>query len=1585
MRLLGLLASLLVCHVALAAIGTKSGTRRVNTCPRLRWSSNWMKDVACGGAAAACEDLPGKCTYCNSGYLLGSDERTCHQCPTDAQCNVWMLTGSGDTEACICDHCNYGYGFGSDGTCQSCSSSTMFGTSCTSCAVTSASVKSTGCESCSFGKYLKTPAGQPACVSCSTDYGTGCSTCDGSNCLTCSSSYAIKTSVSPNICKPCSDFTNSDYTCTSCSETACNCPSSSYMQDTSNGECKSCNFNDVVSGATTHCTSCATTPVVDGNSWGMTCSACSSGKYPSSDGTKCLTCRTGCSDCSGQMDMLQSLTADACTTCAPGYTKKDGHCYPCPLTTSTSSYTCESCPEADVYPDTCSYVTCPSGKGRKSGDDSVCLTCPTGCSNCNGEAEDGSTGATLTCAVGGCDSGFSRATSGANIGKCLAHTTITDADSSCASVGLKSDGTDVECQSCTSPKGLSDTKKCLTCPTGCDDCAGQTEDGSSGATLTCAVGGCDSAYSRLTSGSDTGTCLAHSSFSDAQCTQIALNDAGDGLKCEACTANTHYLETDGACYAVPDSSGCSATQGIARSDVNTWACADCSTIDSNCIECAPNMAASDFALTCSACTANTHVLDSDGMGCTACSGTSITGATNCQQCALTSAGAAYCTVCDVSGDMRLHNGGCYDSTSISNCGGITGCTACSSDTNEITGCSTNGNNGVSHSKLDADTSQTQWGWNCDEALSGITGYADCTNCALQNSDATLSLLCSACGSNELINSGCYDCSAVASRCATYEVVDGSCACATCTDSNDNMIGGICLDCTGATNCAAGDTFQNVGGACKCTSCNTDYVFDSSNNCQQCSADVVNSGCDGYTYSGSASACECAACAAVTPMKVVATSNGQCTACTANCDACGGDLVCTSCEPGYRLLTNNTCSACSDANCDQCDNDVAVCQTCATNYKPSSDGAVCLTAPPNCDDWTGGLYDGTNLMSMTCLTCASGFKNDVLVGSQGRCRACPVMSDGVTCTTCDSTLKSQSCDTCKSPYTILANSNNCVSCKMGCSECNNAVDTVDDSNYLADTCTACSDGYVMNTVTNLCINCPSQCSGSCTFDATLQMSKCSACNTNYAQSAAVTDTQPQGHACQYCPNVDSVSNDHCSVRSCTGGDSFATASTCDECDNGYVPKVTGSITSCQQCPTTSFCSSYDACVSGSSAATQDCNGCVSGYALDSSDKSCKQCPTVAFCSAYGSCEVSGGTASRVCTGCTSGYILTNDDPPTCQACDNTGASKPGIANCNMCEWSGASPDEEINCLACDSGYFLHEDTTGSTPIWTCKQCSDTDNGGIENCNTCGYVYNTAANADSALQLECFSCNGQNSWDASPHRYVASDGLSCVDCSTYDDNCNLCTDPLPTCLSCDSGFTFFEYQDHSMQMEAPQFPPRLDIYSAGYPTTGGFCKSSCDMCFTATEDAGSGNITADDTPVVSPNGPKCNGNDVNATALKMPCDFNDNFACFSTRFDLGSKFKGSSDAELHYRGCFAKDVSFDVHGINSTYTCDDKSKADDGFFQQFTRGDGHVSFNQFCCETTDCNTAVQADHRPNSAGSVVVNILLAAGATSIALLL
>merc|ERR1712123_76351 len=359
--------------------------------------------------------------------------------------------------------------------------------------------------------------------------------------------------------------------------------------------------------------------------------------------------------------------------------------------------------------------------------------------------------------------------------------------------------------------------------------------------------------------------------------------------------------------------------------------------------------------------------------------------------------------------------------------------------------------------------------------------------------------------------------------------DGLCNKNICTKSgsNCNLCGSEtaaanCIKCNGSLNLDNGKCCPENCATCdaefKCTVAAAGYAIASDatksctkincgDNCKTChdATTCKSDGCeDGYAPSTDSN------------NKVTCPTPYVCA--DTNCDLCSGTAPssCLTCADGYygANCASVDCNAdFPDNSCQTCNtNNIALCDTCDTEYARSSDGTACTKYTCNaadkcalnqCSGTTAGLCTACGTGSSLCLTCGSSYKGPELGVCSAKC------ADN-----CDSCSDSNTCSGAASGYTIVSaapEKNECTKSGSNCNLCG--------SETAAASCIACKSGYAGKACTQITCDSITQCS------VCAETNKCGTCNDGYEGDSCtqIQCNDATGGKCAVCKSANECLN------------------------------------------------------------------------------------------------------------------------------------------------------------------------------------------------------------------------------------------------------------------------------------------------------------------------------------------------------------------------------------------------------------------------------------------------------------------------------
>lgn len=301
----------------------------------------------------------------------------------------------------------------------------------------------------------------------------------------------------------------------------------------------------------------------------------------------------------------------------------------------------------------------------------------------------------------------------------------------------------------------------------------------------------------------------------------------------------------------------------------------------------------------------------------------------------------------------------------------------------------------------------------------------------------------------------------------------------------------------------------------------------------------------------------------------------------NCSVFSTGNKCDNCASGYYVNSNYECTANPIDDLQGCMiySSLTSCTKCDNGYKlTGSNICTTVTAISDCATYNGAVTTDT------CLACSSNY---YLLSNTCQARST------LTVANCDS-LKSddEGCKTCSDGYTATSDALACLTSKNKCSTY-----ATSDLNTTVHTCTACEDLYYLDTSSGSCT--PGSVSNCKQYQTT--SNTCAICNNSYyldsgacsahdSLSGCVTYSNSTKNTCTACNGQSYLftrSNTCAAVTPINNCKTYATTTTCSQCNNGYYLQDS---TTCSQIPTGEHCLQKNA--------GGNCILCESTYVLES---------------------------------------------------------------------------------------------------------------------------------------------------------------------------------------------------------------------------------------------------------------------------------------------------------------------------------------------------------------------------------------------------
>lgn len=472
------------------------------------------------------------------------------------------------------------------------------------------------------------------------------------------------------------------------------------------------------------------------------------------------------------------------------------------------------------------------------------------------------------------------------------------------------------------------------------------------------------------------------------------------------------------------------------------------------------------------------------------------------------------------------------------------------------------------------------------------------------------------------------------------------------------------------------------------------------------------------------------------------------------------LQCNTCNPGYYVNNQKTCTFGNVANCKSYSggngnggNIANNCSECLSGFiliSIASSTTYCYPIPTTVDcslvDDSSSSPQGLKQGAYTCSSCnyqAAAPKKAVLWSAQTTTTlaqgACWPLYAILNCQTYDqssSTLSSNTfkCTQCNSGFYLTNGGWNCTTRTVQPSNCASYV-----SNQ--DKCASCASGYFLNTAMTACVAFPIGVTNCVLFNTP---TNCTQCASGYfvssgncvASTTTVTNCliYSANNTCSACnAGYYLASSSSCVSATATNCLTYASATACATCAFGYALTTSNSITSCNQITVAN-------CAILSSSNQNNCGVCNTGYYLNTAGVCTAVTTTITNCLYY--------SAVDKCANCTAGYTLAADQT----TCSNT-YSNVVDANCaNSFMLNSAA------CARCSYGY-----------VW-----------GSSGCTQCAAYSSGCAICDSANTTNCLLCQPA---------YYMNQNATCVANPVPVNNTNTTTNTTPVTPSGVDRLTFW----------------------------------------------------------------------------------------------------------------------------------------------------------------------------------------------------
>ena len=717
--------------------------------------------------------------------------------------------------------------------------------------------------------------------------------------------------------------------------------------------------------------------------------------------------------------------------------------------------------------------------------------------------------------------------------------------------------------------------------------------------------------------------------------------------------------------------------------------------------------------------------------------------------------------------------------------------------------------------------------NCKTCGTGI--YSDtCAQCEEKSFPLFENLNCFKCDDKEQGQLGCQGhCSQISGNviceengCKTgYYNLNGMCVqCSmisnNCTNCNyvltSNGIKNFkCLDCLGGL---YGDLrLSNEDGRChtckidycyeceyergsmdsKCKKCYENYYINSQGKCSKCYWKVNTEGscyyCSDRTEFSDRQKCIC------NDFYYTLNTNNQisCVKCPNNCSTCNYDKindlsVCTKCNEGYHLDSNQNCIYCQDETCADCNlnpPNTPTCTSCKSRYYLIAN--KCYKCPPYCSNCKNELstynnlakcnycisYYGLDNTTNSCLNCpnncpsckingnskaCTNCDNNYVMNSSSLCEKCSENQEigGIGCLKCNYTSGRNKCYECLSNYTYIINEFVCkLPSEIGLNEyCFNAT-KIEDKYY----CENCKlDIYVLITHYN-------------------GMKDCYIRDGNLVNCLEATQDENGNRQCTKCIyNYPLIWSDDYNQTICD-----------NKCAFGFFFRIQSKW--CYKCDEESpignpGCNASLGCDYYSSGNQLNCYGCKVGYFLQTYH--CYLCSSID--NKCNECHLDEEIDKFICDRCQDGYYF-NNITGKCEIItyDEYPEVTPG---CILSINNYTLYKEKNKCLICKPGFFKTKDES-------CIYCKARKNGG-PSCEECEYIKDGSGNDTN--EIKCKKCPTNLSLNGKCYNCEDEVGPGCSRCTFEGEKvvCQECKENYDLnsegyCTNIQSYYTNIEY--------------------------------------------------------------------------------------------------------------------------------------------------------------------------------------------------
>ncbi|EAR87309.2 zinc finger lsd1 subclass family protein (macronuclear) [Tetrahymena thermophila SB210] len=607
---------------------------------------------------------------------------------------------------------------------------------------------------------------------------------------------------------------------------------------------------------------------------------------------------------------------------------------------------------------------------------------------------------------------------------------------------------------------------------------------------------------------------------------------------------------------------------------------------------------------------------------------------------------------------------------------------------------------------------------------------------------------------------------------------------------------------------------------------------------------------------------------------------NCYSCDSTCLTCSGSLPtnCLSCSQSFPYFVTSTNQCLSSPNSNfQCQQNNTTptyqlnCQTCSPNcqtcFGPLSNN--CQSCPPNLQ------FFNTNTNECLLQAPATGYYCYNSTGTspsyQQNCYPCyisclqcsgPLSTNCLSCTTsfpfynlstnsCLPLAPSQGYFCQQSSNTSLSYQQNCSLCDSTCLTCSGSLPT---------NCISCSSSFpYFNIQTNSCLSKAPGSNFYCQQNLTnpTYQFNCNICNIN-----CLTCSGQQSNNCLSCPSTLSFFNtktNECLLQApaigyyCqnSNGSYPSYQQNCYPCDPSCFQCSGPLSTNCLSCPTSLpfYNLSTNTCIASAPIQGYYCQQ-NSNTSL-SYQQNCSPC--------YSTCLNCSGSLQNNCLSCTSQFPYFNIQTSSCLSnipssnfyCIQNLTNPTYQFNCNTCHINCLSCTGQLsnNCLSCPPSLPFFNIKTNECLVqapasgYYCQSSSNTSLSYQQDCYPCDQ---SCLQCSGPISTNCLSCTTifpfYNLQNNSCSVQAPNSGYFCTknsninlsyqqNCQPCDSTCLTCSGTLPTnCLSCASSFPYFNTQTNQCLSQTPgfNFNCQKNTNFPNYQFNCNSCNSNCLSC-------------------------------------------------------------------------------------------------------------------------------------------------------------